>query len=239
MPPAVLLPVLDMVEVTMQQAGRNRTELTVSSDFTCPTNQLLFRDTQRHGQQHWHKGMCHSFTAHREGDVLIILGIAGIRTNNKHMQFLIKRQQKNVWELLFLIVPKQLLNYQPLLLCNSCKVCREEYSENNFWKCTVFYSVRIRQENTMFHYPFQLDAHHSHKNLCSSYPKTHRTLVAWYEGCCWYRGHEGFYISHPQRFKILIQTCIYTQDCHMQYLKFVSYRGKINVQQELPVYWST
>lgn len=48
--PAVSPPVLELTgrgeKVNMQQAGRNTTELTASSNFTCPTNQLLSGDTQ-------------------------------------------------------------------------------------------------------------------------------------------------------------------------------------------------
>lgn len=38
--------------------------------------------------------MCCSFIGGRESDILVTLGIAPVRTNAKHMQFLKKGQQK-------------------------------------------------------------------------------------------------------------------------------------------------
>lgn len=47
---AVLSAVLELIgcgeKVNMLQAGRNTTELNVRSNFTCPINHLLLRDTQ-------------------------------------------------------------------------------------------------------------------------------------------------------------------------------------------------
>lgn len=57
--------------------------------------------------------VCATTLQDRESDVLINLDIAKISTNTRHMQFLHKRQHKNVWELLLLTVPEQRLNYQP------------------------------------------------------------------------------------------------------------------------------